>query len=86
MVHGTKFLRETYQNIVRINLLDTINKMKATDFIIIYGEKDSMVNPNYVLINLNPNFQNVIYMISGGSHNIGVSHVDELISIIKENS
>ena len=43
MVYGDRFLRNTYQNIVRINMLPIIEKMNDQDINIIYGKDDNMV-------------------------------------------
>lgn len=85
MVNGTKFLRNTYQNIVRINMLPLINKMDYNDIIIIYGENDDMVNPNYVLENVNDKLKKHIYLIPNGSHDIANTHTNKVIKIINDN-
>ena len=82
MLYGTKFLRNTYQNIVRVDMLPILNDLKSTDFIIIYGEEDTMVNPSKVMSTVNKEISKQIFVIKGGSHNIAVTHTKELTKII----
>ena len=83
MVYGTKFLRNTYQNIVRIKMLDELETMEPKDFQLIYGSKDTMVNPQKVLSTVNKQFKDRISIIEGGGHDIANTHTSELIKIIK---
>lgn len=83
MVYGTKFLRNTYQSIVRVELIDTIKSFNTDDYIIIYGKDDNMVNPNRVLKEVNSNIKKRIHLIQGGRHDIANTHTKELINIIK---
>lgn len=85
MVYGTKFLRKSYQSIAREDLKDEIKKISKKDFIIIYGEKDEQVNPSSVINYLGSEYKNNIKLIKDGMHNIGVTHVKEVIDIIKNN-
>lgn len=79
MIDGTKFLRGSYQNIVRVELLDDIKKIK--DYKIIYGLKDTMVNPSLVIDSLgNSN----IYTIEDGGHDIANTHTSIVIKIISD--
>ncbi len=82
MVYGTKFLRATYQNIVRVELLDEVEKIDKTRLKIIYGEKDTMVNPNRVLDNINKEYKDRIFLIKDGGHDIANTHVKEIMEII----
>lgn len=82
MVYGTKFLRATYQNIVRVELLDELEKIDKTKLKIIYGEKDTMVNPNRVLENINKKYKDRIFLIKDGGHDIANTHVKEIMEII----
>lgn len=82
MVYGTKFLRATYQNIVRVELLDEVEKIDKTKLKIIYGEKDTMVNPNRVLENINKKYKDRIFLIKDGGHDIANTHVKEIMEII----
>lgn len=85
MVHGTKFLKDTYQIIVRIDLKDSLLKIPNDKVLIIYGEKDDMVNPKAVIEYLPDNYKQRVKMIFDGDHNIGQTHYQEIVKIIKEN-
>ena len=82
MLHGTKFLNESYQNIVRIELIKELNMIKPDLLTIIYGSEDHMVNPNYVMNNLDNKHKDKVHVIEGGSHDIANSHPDDIISIL----
>lgn len=81
MVYGTKFLRKSYQSIVREDLKDEVKKINKKDFTIIYGENDEQVNPNKVIEYLGEGYDNIT-LIPGGKHNIGVTHVKEVVEAI----
>ncbi|MBR6073391.1 MAG: alpha/beta hydrolase [Bacilli bacterium] len=82
MIHGTKFLNDSYQNILRIELIKEVNLIKPDLLTIIYGSEDNMVNPNYVINNLDEEHKKRVYMVDGGSHDIANSHPDDIISIL----
>lgn len=82
MVHGTKFLRNTYQNIVRVELLDAIEKIKPSNLKIIYGADDQMVNPQYVLSKVKEEYRGCIFLIPHGGHDIANTHTEEVIKLI----
>src|SRR5574344_2396813 len=66
MMYGTKFLRNTYQNIVRVNTLKTLNEFDSKDILIVYGGLDTMVNPNEAIKNVSPNLRKQIQVIPNG--------------------
>lgn len=82
MVYGTKFLRNTYQSIVRENMLPEISDMVADDFCIIYGENDNMVNPKKVIETVPKELKKQIHLISQGGHDIANTHTEELVELI----
>lgn len=82
MVHGTKFLRNTYQNIVRIELIDELENIDPNLVQIIYGSNDKMVNPNFVISSVKAEYKGCISVIDGGAHDIANTHSEELINII----
>lgn len=82
MVYGSKFLRRSYQSIVRVDLLDSLEKIDPKLINIIYGSEDEMVKPNYVVKNTSKRYKNCFHLISDGKHDIGNTHVDEVINII----
>lgn len=85
MVYGTKFLRETYQKIVRVDLRNKVATIPSDKLLIIYGNKDKMVNPKGVIDYFNDEYKKRIQMIEGGGHNIGSTHPKQLIEIINNN-
>lgn len=82
MVHGTKFLRNSYQNIVREELLEELIKIDPKNIKIVYGSDDKMVNPKYVLENIPQNYKKCIDIIDGGGHDIANTHAREIKKII----
>ena len=83
--YGTTFLRRTYQNIVREDLINEVNKFSFKDILIIYGDKDDMVDPFKASMRLNKNMRETIHFIPDGGHDIANTHTNELINIINEN-
>ena len=83
MAYGTRFLRNTYQNIVRIDSIKELMTCNPLDFTIIYGKFDDLVNPDVVISRVNENFKKRIYLING-EHDIANTNTEELINIIKE--
>ena len=84
MTYGTKFLSDTYQNIVRIELIDEVNRVKPDNLLIIYGDKDEMVDPYKVYNNIDDEHKNKVVFIKDGKHDIANTHTDELVSIISK--
>ena len=82
MVYGTKFLRDTYQNIVRIELIKDLESINPDLLKIIYGNDDSMVNPNLVMSKIKDEYKKCFKVIDGGGHDIANTHTEELIKII----
>lgn len=82
MVYGTKFLRNTYQNIVRIELIDELECIKPDRIKIIYGSDDTMVNPHLVESTVKDKYKKCIHFIEGGGHDIANTHPNEIIKII----
>ena len=82
MVYGTKFLRESYQSIVREDLEEEVKTIPKQDFIIIYGDEDEQVNPHKVISYLGNDYKDNINLIKGGKHNIGFTHPKELEEVV----
>lgn len=85
MKYGTSFLRNTYQIIVREELISELEKFNSNDYLIIYGEKDNMVDPNRMINESNQKIKKKIKVIHNGDHDIANTHTKELISIISNN-
>lgn len=83
MINGTKFLNNTYQRIVRVELLDLIKDIDPMMINIIYGSIDDQVNPSYVCSNVSKQLRERIIVIDGGGHDIANTHTDEVINIIR---
>ncbi len=81
MINGTKFLNNSYQNIVRVELLNELNKVNPNNIQIIYGKDDDMVNPNYILKEIDNNLKKCIKVIAG-DHDIANNNPQEIIKII----
>ncbi len=81
MKYGTPFLRESYQIIVRQDIVDKVKDINKKNVTIIIGEKDEMINTNKILNELN---EYDIHVIKNGKHDIANTHTDELISIISK--
>ena len=84
MVHGTKFLNNSYQNIVRIELIKELNSINPNNLLVIYGDKDEMVDPYKVYNQLDEDHKNRIVFIKDGKHDIANTHTDEVVSIISK--
>ena len=84
MINGTKFLNASYQNIVRIELINELNKIDPNKLLIIYGDKDEMVDPYKVYNRLDNEHKDRVVFIKDGMHDIANTHTDELISIISK--
>ena len=84
MIHGTKFLNQSYQNIVRVELIKELNRINPELLTIVYGAHDEMVNPPYVMKNLDEEHRNKVHLIVSGGHDIANTHTEELISIISK--
>ena len=83
MKYGTRFLRESYQKIVRYNLINELKKFKKNEVLILLGEYDSMVDTTTIYNELYSKFRNNIHKIKG-DHYIAETHIDELMcNIIK---
>ena len=79
---ATKVMRETYRNIVtvdlKLDLLDVSNSLTM-----IYGENDSATPPALVLDVIDHcNVHHDLHIISDGGHDIANSHTEELVSLI----
>ena len=83
MAYGTRFLRNTYQNVVRIDSIKELMTCNPQDFTIIYGKEDDLVNPYVVINRVSDDFKKRILLLDGG-HDIANTNTLELIEIIKE--
>ena len=84
MVYGTKFLRATYQSIVRVETMGNLQQIEKDNFIIIYGDQDNMVNPHRLYELSNEDIKKRIKFIKNGGHDIANTHTKELVDIVDE--
>lgn len=84
MVNGTKFLAKSYQNVVRVQLIDELNSINPELLTIVYGDQDEMVDPHYVYDRLDQAHKDRVTFVKNGMHDIANTHTDELISIISK--
>ena len=84
MKYGTKFLRSSYQNIVRIELIDDVKMIDPKLVTIVYGSKDTMVNPKLAMEKLGKEYKNSINVIEGGSHDLANDSTKKLVEIVKK--
>ncbi len=83
--YGTTFLRDSYQNIVRLDLRNEINNFDPSEVLIIFGENDSMTPPKLFLEGVTEKIKERTNIILNGTHEIGELNTIEVIKIIKNN-
>ena len=83
ILHGTKFLNESYNNIVRVDLFNDLLSINPKNITMIFGSKDNMVDVEYIKNNINEGLKKKMFIIKGGTHDIANSHPDDIISYIK---
>jgi pimeloyl-ACP methyl ester carboxylesterase len=81
---ATKVMRETYRNIVAVDLRDDLQSV-SDPLTLIYGDNDSATPPTLVRDVLNDAVSHHdLYIISSGGHDIANTHTDELVGLIKK--
>jgi len=86
MKYGTKFLRNTYQNVVRIDETNDLEKINPKDINIVYGEKDTAVDPYGLLNKVDKKYINSINIIENANHdNIITDYIKELKIFLDKN-
>lgn len=79
---GTKFLKQSYLNIVKIDSSALLKDLNSGDFCIIFGEKDTATPPRILQKKLNKNILDRIYVIKNGTHDIANTNTEELVEIV----
>ncbi len=75
-------MRETYRNIVGLDLREDLLKV-PDELVLVYGEKDSATPPRPVKDFLvSRKSHHTLRVIEGGGHDIANTHTDELVSVI----
>ncbi len=79
---ATKVMRETYRNIVAVDLRQDLLDV-SDPLTLIYGENDTATPPSLVREVLNnSNATHNLHIISNGGHDIANTHTEELVSLI----
>ncbi len=82
MLDGTKFLNNSYQRIVREEVLNDLNELNSANVLMIYGTKDTMVEPYRVYNEVNKKIQTKMHFIEDGTHDIANTNPDEIVSLL----
>ena len=84
MINGTRFLNDSYQNIVRVDLINDIQYIKPYNLKIIYGTEDNAVNPYLVYENVPKEYKKRIFFIKGADHDLVNNYAKVIVSIISK--
>lgn len=84
-IEGNIFQRETYRNIVGIDLSDELGKLISLGLPIrlIFGSDDT-ATPSEVLLSKIPSARSVTTIIQHGGHDIANTHTAELVTLINK--
>jgi len=77
MRYGSKFLQNTYQNIVRVDLTNELLSLNKNNVLVIYGKNDEQVK---VIENKKLN----VKVIEKGMHDIGNTNTNEIVEFINK--
>ncbi len=81
---GTKFLRKSYQSIVREDLTVELKNINVKDFCIIYGEDDCLVDPFKFYNSMDATHKKRISFIKAADHDFANTHAVEIVKEIKK--
>ncbi len=81
MVYANKWLKKTYQNIVRHDLTEQLIKINHQDCCIVFGKEDNQVQTYALKKSVPKAHQKKIYIIDGG-HDIGNTNAGQIVKII----
>ena len=84
MINGTRFLNDSYQNIVRVDLINDIQYIKPYNLKIIYGTEDNAVNPYLVYENVPKEYKKRIFFIKVADHDLVNNYSKVIVSIISK--
>ena len=85
MRYGTNFLKNTYQNIVRIDKTNDLYKINPNDICILYGSKDTAVNPQKMINTIKKEYSDCINIIDNADHdNIIIKYVNNINLLLKK--
>lgn len=81
---GTHFLRQTYLNIVKVDLVNNLLRIQPEELLMIFGSDDTATPPSLLKDRLiHTRFLNRIKIIDGGTHDIANSHTSTIMYHIK---
>lgn len=81
MIYGTDFLRESYQIIVREDIIDKVKEIDKDKVLIIVGSKDEMIDVERITSELKKYNCKVI---KNGTHDLANENTDELIDMLSD--
>ena len=85
MRFGTRFLKNTYQIIVRRDLRNELNSLDPDELMLLYGTKDDAVDPETINKTLPDKIRQKIVMLEGADHdNIVTDYVEKLMENLKK--
>lgn len=80
---GTKFLKGSYLNIVKIDLSEQVKKINPDLVLIIFGSKDTATPPRILLERVKGSpVEHRIVILENGNHDIANSHFSEISQLI----
>ena len=80
--HGSPFIRQSYDNIVRRNTSNDLEKVNCKDILLIYGTKDSStpwIEVKDIVIKMGIN-----HILINGGHNIGETNAVDIFNAITD--
>lgn len=81
---GTHFLKQTYLNIVKVDLTRELHNIQPEELLMIFGSDDTATPPSLLKGRItNPGLLNRIKVINGGTHDIANSHISTIMYHIK---
>lgn len=81
---GTKFLKGSYLNIVKIRCREDLNKIDPKQVLLIFGSNDTATPPEFLKNSLlkNSKILERIFIIQGGGHDIANTHTNQIVKKI----
>lgn len=80
---GNKFIKQSYLNIVNIDLSDKLSLLNKSEYRLVFGENDTATPPNTLLEKNNDIIDNVD-ILKNGTHDIANTNTEELIGCIDD--
>ncbi len=83
-IKGTKFLRDSYLNIVKIDLSQELKKIPQEEILLIFGTNDTITPVKTLLDRIGDSvLKDRIITLQNGNHNIIETHSEEITRIIE---